>query len=475
MRRVLTFSGLVVALLLAPGAAQAHPLGNFTVSTSAGIVLEPGRVRIDYVVDLAEIPTVQAMPELDPDGDGAPTEDERDAWAVSIARELASNLSVAVGDDSVSLEIAWARAWLLPGQGGLDVIRLEAVFDGRVPEAGELAFHDANFSDRLGWHEVTASGSSGIALERSSVPATSPTDRLRTYPEDLLSSPLDVRAATLSFAPAVSAPAGASPAGGTAPSNSGEVPSSRPAVPAGALAGAVGRTGPLMLLAVLLSFGFGALHALGPGHGKTLMAAYLVGSGGGVRHAVGVGGAVAAMHTASVLALGIVVLSATEAFAPEAVYPWLSLGSGVIALSLGAWMLIGRLATSNEETKHGHEHSHPETKHGHEHSHPERAVLSRKGLTAIALAGGILPSPSALLVLLASVAIHRVAFGLVLIAAFSLGLASALVGVGILALRTRDALAHRLSTRLGRLVPVGSAAVIAMLGLVLAVNGASRL
>jgi len=464
MRRVLTFSGLLVALLLAPGLAQAHPLGNFTVSTSAGIVLEPGTVRIDYVVDLAEIPTVQAMPELDPDGDGASSEDERDAWAVSIARELASNLSVAVGDDSVSLEIASARAELLPGQGGLDVLRLEAVFGGRVPEAGELAFHDANFSDRLGWHEVTASGSSGVALERSSVPVTSPTDRLRTYPKDLLSSPLDVRAATLSFAPAVSAPAGASPAGGTAPSNSWEVPSSRPGGFGGALAGAVGRTGPLMLLAVLLSFGFGALHALGPGHGKTLMAAYLVGSGGGVRHAVGIGGAVAAMHTASVLALGIVVLSATEVFAPEAVYPWLSLGSGIIALSLGAWMLVVRLATSDDETEHGHEHSHPET-----------AVLSRKGLTAIALAGGILPSPSALLVLLASVAIHRVAFGLVLIAAFSIGLASALVGVGILALRTRDALAHRLSTRLGRLVPVASAAVIATLGLMLAVNGASRL
>jgi nickel/cobalt transporter (NicO) family protein len=464
VRRVLTFSCLVAALLLSPGIAQAHPLGNFTVSTSAGIVLEPGTVRIDYVVDLAEIPTVQAMPELDRDGDGALGEDERDAWAASTARELVSNLSVAVGDDPVSLEIASAGAELLPGQGGLDVLRLEAVFDGRVPDAGELAFHDANFSDRLGWHEVTASGSSGIAIERSSVPATSPTDRLRIYPGDLLSNPLDVRDATLSFAHAASAPAGASSASGTAPSTGGEVPSPRPGGSAGALAGAVGRTGPLMLLAVLLSFGFGALHALGPGHGKTLMAAYLVGSGGGVRHAIGVGGAVAAMHTASVLALGIVVLSATELFAPEAVYPWLALGSGIIALSLGAWMLVVRLAASDDGTEHGHDHSHPAV-----------GVLSRKGLTAIALAGGILPSPSALLVLLASVAIHRAAYGLVLIAAFSLGLASALVAVGILALRTRDALSHRLSIRLGRLVPVASAAVIATLGLVLAVNGASRL
>jgi nickel/cobalt transporter (NicO) family protein len=462
-RRVLACLGLVAALLLMPAMAFAHPLGNFTVSTSAGIVLSPGSVRIDYVVDLAEIPTVQVMPQLDRDGDGAPSEAERTAWASATARELVSNVSVAVGGDPVALEIVSARAELLPGQGGLDVLRLEVVFDGRVPEVGELAFHDANFTDRLGWHEVTASASGGVALERSSVPATSPTDRLRAYPRDLLSSPLDVRDATLSFASGVSAPAGSS-SGSEVASMSGDAPPGPAGGVDGAFARVVDRTGPLMLLAIVLSFGVGALHALGPGHGKTLMAAYLVGSGGGVRHAVAVGGAVAVMHTASVLALGIVVLSATEVFAPEAVYPWLALASGLTALALGAGMLVARLARWGEGIERHHDHP-----------RPGRAVLSRKGLTAIALAGGILPSPSALLVLLASVAIHRVAYGLVLIAAFSLGLASALVAVGIIALRTRDALAHRLSTRLGRLVPVASAAVIAMLGLLLTLNGASRL
>lgn len=159
--RVLTALGLVAALLLMPAVAVAHPLGNFTVSTSAGIVLSPGSVRIDYVVDLAEIPTVQVMPGLDRDDDGAPSEDERAAWAWTTARELVSNLSVAVGGDPVALGVVSANAELLAGQGGLDVLRLEVVFDGRVPEVGEIAFHDANFSDRLGWHEVTASGSGG--------------------------------------------------------------------------------------------------------------------------------------------------------------------------------------------------------------------------------------------------------------------------------------------------------------------------
>jgi nickel/cobalt transporter (NicO) family protein len=461
-RRALWLFGLVAAILFAPAVAHAHPLGNFTVNTSAAIVLEPGSVRVDYVVDMAEIPTVQAMPELDPDGDGVPSAGERAAWASSTARELLSNLTVAVGGDPVALEILSAHAELLPGQGGLHTLRLEVAFDGPAPAAGALAFHDANFAGRLGWHEVTASGS-GVALERSSVPAASVTDGLRVYPEDLLSSPLDVRDATLSFEPGATASAassGSDPASSVIEAGS----SARPGGSADAFAGVVDRTGWLMVFAVLLSFGFGALHALGPGHGKTLMAAYLVGSGGGPRHAIAVGGAVAVMHTASVLALGIVVLSATEVFAPEAVYPWLALGSGLTALSLGAWMLVVRLAAWGEGTEHHHDHP-----------HPHRAVLSRKGLTALALAGGILPSPSALLVLLASVALHRVAYGLALIAAFSLGLASALVAVGILALRTRDALAHRMSSRLGRLVPVASAAVIVVLGLVLTVNGASRL
>jgi len=187
------------------------------------------------------------------------------------------------------------------------------------------------------------------------------------------------------------------------------------------------------------------------------------------------------MHTASVLGLGFVVLGATSVFAPERVYPWLGLGSGVIALALGATLLVSRMSRwsageavhDHADGEHRHDHGHGE--HGHPRAAPDAPVLSRNGLVALAVAGGVLPSPTALVVLLAAVAVHRVGYGLALIAAFSLGLATALMVVGILALRARDVVQRRLSHRAARLVPVLSASAIVILGLVLTVNGATQI
>lgn len=250
-----------------------------------------------------------------------------------------------------------------------------------------------------------------------------------------------------------------------------------------------------MLVALLLAFGFGALHALGPGHGKSLMAAYLVGAGGRARHAVAVGGSVAVMHTASVLALGFVVLTVTEVFAPERVYPWLGLVSGLIAFALGAGLLVSRLGGwSERDPVHLHDHRYrgsapvsthsdatragrtPSNAHGHHHAVPGLfEPISRRSLTALAVAGGMLPSPTALVVLLAAVAVDRVAYGLALIGAFSLGLAAALVAVGIVALRARDVVAGRMSGRTAGLVPVLSAASIALLGFALTLRGFTQI
>jgi nickel/cobalt exporter len=455
MRRLVLFAGVVVVVLLAPALAVAHPLGNFTINRYAGIELTPGQVRIDYVVDMAEIPTVQARPQIDADGDGEVTDAERESWATRTASELASGLEVTIGGRPVPLGVVSASARFRPGQGGLDILRLEAAFAGPAPAEGRLVFADTNDGDRIGWREVTAVGADGTALAYSSVPARSVSNALQSYPQDLLSSPLDVTRGTVSFRPGSSAVVTTEPKAASA---------ARPDVTGGAFAGLVGRTGPFMALALLLALGFGALHALGPGHGKTLMAAYLVGTGGRVRHAVAVGGSVAVMHTASVLALGFVVLTLTEVFAPERVYPWLGLASGVIALGLGATLLVSRLgrwSRSPGDHDHGGGHSHVEP-------------LSRRSLTALAVAGGILPSPTALVVLLAAIALGRVAYGLALIAAFSVGLAGALVVVGVVALRARDALSRRVSGRAARLVPVLSAASIALLGLVLTLRGVTQ-
>jgi nickel/cobalt transporter (NicO) family protein len=469
LRLALLLSGVVAAVLSAPATAIAHPLGNFTVNRYAGIEVAPGELRIEYVLDMAEIPTVQVRPAIDTDADGTITDPERSGWAARTGLELLANLTLTVDGRAVALDVVSSSVRFRPGQGGLDILRLEATFAAPVGASGELAFADANFADRIGWSEVTAAGTDGTAVARSSVPSRSVSNALLSYPQDLLASPLDVHEATLSFRPGTGAPAAVATVGVGANS-------SRPDVTGGAFAGLVGRTGPFMLVALVLAFGFGALHALGPGHGKTLMAAYLVGAGGRARHAIAVGGSVAVMHTASVLALGFAVLTVTEVFAPERVYPWLGLVSGLIALALGASLLVARLGSWGGR-RVGPEHHAPGTA-GHEHVHlvPCPAeVLSRRSLTALAVAGGLLPSPTALVVLLAAVALHRIAYGLALIGVFSLGLATSLVVVGLVALRARDAVAGRMSGRTARLVPVLSAASIALLGLVLTCRGFAQI
>ena len=474
VRRSLSVVAIAAVVVLWPAAASAHPLGNFTINLYSGIQFTPGQVRIEYVVDMAEIPTFQEMADIDANGDGQASDAERAAWAGRSAPRLLANVSLAVDGRPVALGVASSSMRFRPGQGGLPILRLEATFAGSIQTAGALTYRDGNYPGRIGWREITASAHDGVALQRSSVPAGSVSDALLSYPQDLLSSPLHVTRATVAYAPGVSAPA--APAGRAAAG-------ARPGVTGGAFAGLVSHTGlPLVALSILLAMAFGALHALGPGHGKTLMAAYLVGAGGRARQAAAIGGAVAVMHIASVLALGLVVMSAERWFPPERVYPWLGLASGLVALGLGSALLLTRLAAWTHGARHGNErlpgHAHP---HGHAHDGHDHGddssgpVVSRRGLAALAIAGGILPSPTALVVLLASIAFHRVLFGLVLIAAFSLGLAGALMVVGIIAIRAREMVARRMSSRLAPLVPALSASAIVAVGLFLTLRGLAQL
>ena len=334
----------------------------------------------------------------------------------------------------------------------MSTLRLRCLFGAAVdPAAHDLTFEDRNYADRLGWREVTAVGD-GATIVRSDVPSESASDRLRSYPTDV--APSHVRSASLTFRPG-GAPLQAQPGSGAAAPASG-----------GLLAGFAARSDlspGLIALMIAVAIGVGAIHSLGPGHGKSLIGAYLIGAGGTLRQAAAVGAAVSVMHTASVLGLGLLVLSAERIFAPERVYPWLGLASGLVALGLGAALLVSRIHALSERRRHGHDHPHPE------------GPLSRRSLVALAFAGGILPSPSALVVLLGSVSIGRTALGLALIAAFSLGLAASLVAVGALAIRARHVATGRLPVGLMRLAPVVSAACIALVGVLLTTRGLVQL
>jgi nickel/cobalt transporter (NicO) family protein len=437
----------------------------------------PGEIRIDYVVDMAEIPTFQETPSIDTDGDGAMSAVELATWAREDAPGLVENLTLTVDGEPVSLEVRSAVARLRDGQGGLPILRFEGLFAAGVDRTGHIAYRDDNDADKIGWREITAVGEDGEAIRGSDVPAESVSDALLSYPQDLLSSPLHVTSMHASFAPGVSL--------GTSQQTFDAADVARPGVDTTPFASLVDNHGiVLVLVAFVLAVAFGAWHALLPGHGKTLMAAYMVGSETKVRQAVAVGSAVAVMHTASVLGLGLLVITLEQTFRPESLYPWLGLLSGVVAIGLGAYLMIGRLAAWSDarreeahqlEHEAGHHHDH---EHGHGHSHGLTAgesLTSKRGMLALALAGGILPSPSALIVLLGAINAHRVGYGIGLILAFSVGLALALIVVSLGALRARSAMANRLSSFWGRLVPVLSASAIVGVGVFLAVRGAIQI
>jgi nickel/cobalt exporter len=475
VRILLVAVGAVFALLLLSPAAIAHPLGNFTVNRGSAILLTPGAAEVDYTIDMAEIPTYQELPAIDLDGDGVASAGELDAWAQREARAVLPGLELRIDGTSVPLSAASATAALLPGQAGLQTLRFEGTFAGRVAAgSGSIAYHDGNADDgRIGWREVTASGD-GVALQGSNVPTTSSSDDLRAYPLDMLSSPLDVTSMTAPFsASGVVVGAGAGP--GTLDVAR---PVARPATEAAGFAGVLGRRGlPLVLLGLVLAFVFGAWHALLPGHGKTLMAGAMVGAGARPRQALAVATTVASMHSTSVIALGLAVIGLQQTFRPEVLYPWLGTLSGLAAVALGAYLVWTRSSVWRHGRLHAHGHEHA---HGHHHSDhvvvlQQDGRLSRKGILTLAFAGGILPAPSALLAMLAAIQAHRVVYGLALVAAFSAGLACALLGVGVGALRARDVIARRASDRVALAIPIISAVAIVIAGLVIAGRAASAL
>jgi nickel/cobalt exporter len=453
-RRLLILPILICGVLASPATADAHPLGNFTINTAASLVLRADEVVVDYAVDMAEIPTFQERRTIDADGNGSLSPEETVVYRREACGGLAGGLHLNLDGTPARLTTGSSDLSLPVGQAGLRTLRLACIFRAAVAPGSathDLAFEDTNYPDRLGWHEVTAAGD-GATIVRADVPSVSPSGHLTRYPKNV--RPSDVRSASVAFrpgGPALRAPS----TDGTATQPSGGILAdfaARPDLSTGLIA--------LMIAAAIL---VGAVHALGPGHGKSLIGAYLVGSGGSLRQAVAVGAAVSVMHTASVLGLGLLVLSAERLFAPERVYPWLGLASGLVALGLGAALLVSRIHALSERRRHGHDHPHP------------ARPLSRRGLIGLAFAGGILPSPSALVVLLGSVSIGRTALGLVLIAAFSLGLAGSLIGVGALAIRARDIATGRLPARLTRLAPVVSASCIALVGLMLTGRGLSQI
>ena len=226
--------------------------------------------------------------------------------------------------------------------------------------------------------------------------------------------------------------------------------------------------GPGMLAFALGSaFILGAGHALSPGHGKAMVAAYLVGSRGRKRDAVFLGLVVTFTHVASVLILGIIVLVLTDRILADRLATWAAVLSGLLILGVGIFMLRRAIRA---RAGHGHSHSHSHHDHGHPHE-PHAGTQGRSGLASLlslGVAGGMVPCPSAIVVLLVSVSLQKVALGLIIILVFSLGLAMVLVAIGIAVVSASGfASGFARFDSLMKVLPLVSACLIMILGVIL--------
>ncbi|WP_309252214.1 MULTISPECIES: nickel transporter [unclassified Streptomyces] len=509
--------------------ATAHPLGNFTVNHHTGLVLHPQRIDARIVVDRAEISTAQELQDIDTDHDGRVSDNESTHYASRACSALERQLVATVDEGRLQWHLSSSRFSRRPGEAGLPTSRVQCDVTAHADlrSAAVIALRTTYDTRRVGWQEITARAD-GLALASSNVPAQSSTDELRNYPKDPLASPLNQRAADLRTEPGRAQ---------ALASVRDVLPSTGPIATAlstvqntfDSLLGARELTVPVGLLALLLALILGASHAAMPGHGKTLMAAYLAGKRGTPRDALTVGATVTFTHTAGVLVLGLALPLATN-LAGEAVLTWLGVISGLMITGIGLWLL--RSALLNRDTTsqhHGHHHHHDghdhhahhhsdpgraahahhhsrlppphrdhaqpaesapgsvalltkEDHHPHSHSHHHAPRARRSGLIGMGIAGGLVPSPSALVVLLGATALGRTAFGITLVLAYGIGMAGTLTLAGLLLVRLRVRIENGLRStdftqwrrlrRLARYGPVGTAALVSIVGLGLVARAA---
>ena len=468
---------VVACLVCTPAIADAHPLGNFTSNHLTRITLGARSIDVRYVLDDAEIPTFSLLRTLDANGRPAPS--VLDAWAGRHAAEIAPQLLLTADGVPATLRIVRADAHLRPGAAGLSTLYFTADYRAsRSASLQRLEYSDTTLPGRIGWKDVVVA------------PAREPTNELRSYPSALIGSPRDNTAVSIAIGP-----------GGV----NQVVQRTLPMADGGASAGrmndlsdvlARNLSDPLVLVgALLLAVGLGALHALEPGHGKTLLAISLVGARATVSQAAILAGSLTVAHTAGVLLFGLIVLTLARYIVPETLYPWIALLSGLFVAGLGARALERefdrrRLAAVSDhghahdhrhshDHGHGHDHGHThDHHHGHSHDHdrddevharahaiPGSAPLRFRDALVAATSGNVAPCPAALVVLLAAIATHRIGYGLILIVAFSIGLALTLTLLGVAVVRGAAWLTARPQfDRAARFAPLVTACAMSLIG-----------
>ena len=472
----MSFIRTSVVLAALSFSAIAHPMGNFSVNHYSRLHFHQSGVDLTYVLDFAEIPTFQLMDRWRADRDKQ-------------AKEWVDNLALLQNGRKVDWQIRSITAKTSDGAGGMAVLRVAITAYGSL-EGGEIRYSDGNFPGRAGWKEIVIDRESDAVLHRASQGSLDLSKALTVYPTDPSITPPQDLSATVEWSPAPTMTATAKVEPGPASASFTE---QQPSAPGSVVRGDFlsrmlqqrNLGWRLMLLCVAAAFGLGAMHAMSPGHGKTIVAAYLVGSRGTFKHAGLLGLVVTFTHTFTVFLLGLGVLFFQQYVVPEKIMPVLGAMSGLSIVLVGMSLLYRRaqaLLAGGHRHEHGHEHSHGhyhEHDHGgHTHSHAIEGEMTPGGLIALGVGGGLVPCPSALILMLSAIALGRPGFGLVLLVGFSAGLAVVLMGIGALALYARHLLPD--GQRAGkhpavRLIPVFSSVVVIVLGLTIAAVSAGLL
>ena len=485
-------ASIFVLLLTFAISANAHPLGNFSFNNFTKIEIEKDHVRLRCVSDIAEIPTFQESQQIDTNKNGALETEELDSYLENITSQYISNLQLSVDGQPLQIQNSAKTIALQTGAGNLSTLRIEwdftaKIFAGARDAIHRLKFQNNNHKERVGWNEIVVIRITGTNVFNSNAFGNGLTDELKTYPEDMLLAPLSEREAEFSFTTAAVA-------GDVAPlqNRNGSISAPVQKDKFAELISLRELTPAVIAFSLLLAFGFGAMHAMSPGHGKTVVGAYLVGSRGTFKHAVFLGLTVTITHTLGVFALGLITLFASNYILPEKMMPFLSFVSGLLVFFIGVSLFKDRLFSilgwKNASGHHGHDHSHDHENlnedhdHAHDglththggstHTHLPPQNVTWKSLLALGISGGLLPCPSALVLMLSAINLGRIGYVLVLTLVFSFGLAATLTAVGLIFLYGGKIFGgSRLSAHpIAKAIPVFSAFVITCVGAVICYN-----
>ena len=492
---------ILFLIFLIPQSAQAHPADMYFHSFRVN--LEEDGVQVFWELVPGPMVTHVVWHDADTNGDDEISTAEAEIWIAPLLDAFSAKL------DGTSLKfefasVQWANSLpeLRTGESPI-IIELRADFDATSAQHELILLNEYNSANSLNWFAVSAAGGirfsapeqdNGVLKLRFGVSD----EGAEMWESGMPSIPPVVEALGL---------------GETAEEAIAQAENQQ-----GILAILEGflRTpniSPLLFLAAFaIALILGALHALSPGHGKTIVAAYLVGSQGKAYHAMVLGLLVTLTHTGSVFVLGLATLSLSQYIMPDQLFPALELISGLLILVLGVGLLLPRLRTWLVERKRakalpvakkiekkekstrlildeeirepGPEHNHDPSQFGYvpmpkgvaEMRENPLSGISWKSLIALGISGGLVPCPDAIAILLIAVTINKIAFGLGLIISFSLGLAVVLIAIGIVMVQSKQIFTRlQWFSRVSFIVPVISALVVLGLGTALSISAFKKL